>query len=37
MYYCYNQVKKMAIHKVSEAMKEIRERTSSDSKAASRL
>ncbi|CAN6920636.1 unnamed protein product [Brassica oleracea] len=31
------EVKKMAIHKVSEAMKEIRERTSSDSKAASRL
>ncbi|KAL0727373.1 hypothetical protein Bca4012_023466 [Brassica carinata] len=31
------EVKKMAIHKVSEAIKEIRERTSSDSSAASRL
>ncbi|XP_018460844.1 lysine-specific demethylase JMJ28 isoform X2 [Raphanus sativus] len=31
------EVKKMAIHKVSEAIKEIRERTSSDSSAASRF
>lgn len=37
MYIYKIQVKKMAIYKISEAVKEIRELTSSDSSAASRL